>query len=500
MAPVKRASVLASLLLASCALDVGESSGIPCGVNDLCPEDSTCYRGFCISTGGGECATEGLEVDCYSGPEGTVGIGACRPGTRTCRSYRLSGCRGEIVPGLEVCNAEDDDCDGRVDEIAANGSCTTALLGACAEGTTTCVGSSATCVAIVTAHDETCDATDDDCDGRIDEATSHDCYPDAVAGCAPIEGGYACTGSCAAGHIECVDGAPSACTGAVLPSSEDGCTPAGAAATDDDCDGRTDEDCACVVGSTQSCYDGAPGTAGVGPCRAGAQTCEGVGAGSRYGDCVGARAPTTETCTNTGVDDDCNGRLDDVPGAGDACAGTGTVGACREGHRACSGGVLVCVATPASPEACNARDDDCDGATDEGFDLLTDTANCGSCGHACDAGDACCRGACVDLATTATHCGACTTACGAGIDCCAGACADLETSMTDCGACGHTCGATESCRAGVCCGTGGLVCRGACVDPRVDEMNCGACGVACRGNETCTMGCCCRADGHCHCA
>jgi len=37
-------------------------------------------------------------------------------------------------------------------------------------------------------------------------------------------------------------------------------------------------------------------------------------------------------------------------------------------------------------EACNGRDDDCDGLTDETFDLDFDSWNCGSCGHACTSG------------------------------------------------------------------------------------------------------------------
>ncbi len=35
------------------------------------------------------------------------------------------------------------------------------------------------------------------------------------------------------------------------------------------------------------------------------------------------------------------------------------------------------------PETCNGRDDDCDGRTDEDFDLLHDPENCGSCGRVC---------------------------------------------------------------------------------------------------------------------
>ena len=48
-------------------------------------------------------------------------------------------------------------------------------------------------------------------------------------------------------------------------------------------------------------------------------------------------------------------------------------------------------------ETCNGRDDDCDGATDEDFDLLGDPDNCGTCGTACrppNAEGACAAGEC----------------------------------------------------------------------------------------------------------
>lgn len=47
-------------------------------------------------------------------------------------------------------------------------------------------------------------------------------------------------------------------------------------------------------------------------------------------------------------------------------------------------------------ESCNGRDDDCDGETDEEFDLAQDDENCGACGQACPPGNTCRDGGCVE--------------------------------------------------------------------------------------------------------
>ena len=57
----------------------------------------------------------GSFVSCYSGPEGTLGVGICQAGQGACKSDRsgFEGCSGEIGPQPEVCdNGLDDDCDG----------------------------------------------------------------------------------------------------------------------------------------------------------------------------------------------------------------------------------------------------------------------------------------------------------------------------------------------------------------------------------------------------
>jgi hypothetical protein len=96
----------------------------------------------------------------------------------------------------------------------------------------------------------------------------------------------------------------------------------------------------------------------------------------------------------------------------------------------------------------NGSDDDCDGATDEDFDLLRDPSHCGACDAACHPSvPDCCGGSCVDLREDEAHCGECGRTCAApGEGCCAGVCVDLQ-GATNCGACGKDCAAL-----GLCCG------------------------------------------------
>jgi hypothetical protein len=129
----------------------------------------------------------------------------------------------------------------------------------------------------------------------------------------------------------------------------------------------------CTPGSQRACYNGPNGTAGVGACRGGVQSC---GIDGRWSRCFDQTLPTVETCD--WVDNDCDGQIDDgltcacIPGSRRACythaPGTLNVGMCHAGIQYCTQKHEWSQCHDQrgpSAEVCDYADNDCNGAVDD---------------------------------------------------------------------------------------------------------------------------------------
>jgi len=100
----------------------------------------------------GPACTPGDFISCYTGPVGTLGVGRCRAGTRTCGSSATWGvCAGVVLPQPEIANGIDDDCDGVIDNgvfvnaCEPTNPCTSPPPNSCNAGTLTTFPNPGTC-------------------------------------------------------------------------------------------------------------------------------------------------------------------------------------------------------------------------------------------------------------------------------------------------------------------------------------------------------------------
>lgn len=332
--------------------------------------------------------------------------GACGRGLTNCVSGKPV-CEVTIKPGerMEVCNGEDDDCDGEKDEGFDKDK----------DGYTTCGGD---CddrnIAIHPDAVEKCDGIDDDCNGIVDDGFDIGstcsvgrgaCAQKGKRHCSPDGAGVICDAVSGTPKAEVCDGIDNDCDGVVdnglgdttcgigacrqtvaacVNGKANRCAPLKAGIElcgdniDNDCDGRIDEEFENLKK----------------PCRKGVGLCERSGVFICSEDNLSLKCdavpgpPQQEICGNR-IDDDCNGIIDDAAGMGQPCD-NGQMGECRrEGTTICDTrkGAIVCSAAKVESKAekCDNLDNDCDGEVDEGVKNV-----CGGCGELpAKVGDAC---------------------------------------------------------------------------------------------------------------
>ncbi len=430
-------------------------------------------------------------------------VGACTRGTQVCVAGAWAACSG-AVPGLEVCDGVDNDCDGVIDGLSRP--CGADPVGICTRGIEVCVaGAFGACTGGVSPGAEFCDGLDNDCDGAVDETD-----PGL---------GAVCETTCGTGEIRCVDGGL-ACVAGGGSAMAEVCN-----GYDEDCDGRVDESVTlggpcdgggllCVPGM-ERCVDGAVECIGgsapepeVCDCRDNdcddvvddGATCAGDGARCLASPHCGCAVPCTTEEFPCALGFRCTGSDEPVPGfcVRDACAGVRCDPQPDGGRTVCREGTCVPVCdtiTCPSPLVCDPRAGFC--ASDD----------CYAFPDRCPSGSVCVAGECEADACAGVACpeadqfcrdGTCVGSC-AGVDCAPGercedgACVADLCAGVDCP--GELCDrATGTCVPDLCSGAV------PCPDNTVCEAGTGRCvrdpclGVACPAGAVCDAGDCVSAE------
>ncbi|HEY3452579.1 MAG TPA: putative metal-binding motif-containing protein [Myxococcales bacterium] len=317
----------------------------PCGGQSPCPfgfecQDLVSQRADGPFDHGSFCVPWLRTCGACSDPDGDGrGLGRCGPGDavtavdcdeRDPSAYYDPADPEHAFPG--ACGVQDLNCNGLSDDLEEIGpalypqqhctACFDACSGAVPNGT-------AVCTLKATDASPRCTAQCDDptawadCDGELangcEQAITDPAriwYPDADGdGFGGEPGLFACTPDAIPAGYTQVGGDCDDTRGSVRPGGVEVCN-----GVDDDCDGATDED---PLTEGAACHTGLPGV-----CEPGARHCV-----NGTIECLPITPPSEEACD--GLDNDCDGITDELPGTEVKCQIPGKFGPCAEGVTAC---------------------------------------------------------------------------------------------------------------------------------------------------------------------
>lgn len=339
----------------------GSFCGAPCKGHDDCPENFSCDPvGLAGDLTVTQCVPTSLSCSCSKSSVDKALSTACQrnnefglcKGVRACSADGLTLCSA-AEPTVEVCDTDDNDCDGQTDEDGAlgckvfypdqdndgaglgQGYCVCSHPG---PGHATSGGDCNDAISSIgPGAKEICNDIDDNCNGNTDEPGASGCTvfyldKDADSFGDPNDAACLCKGNKTPDYVDiagdCDDQSDKIKPG--VPELCDG--------KDNNCDGKTDEENAqgCSLHYLDIDKDGyGPTDTGVCLCKADA-----IYASNKPGDCddndLSVNPSKGEACNNK--DDDCNGSTDDgdapkscplVPGVTPGCkAGICGVASC----------------------------------------------------------------------------------------------------------------------------------------------------------------------------
>ena len=341
----------------------------------------------------GSLVVESNDVDQSPSSFGVQGLGKlCPEGAYNCDDnpndceYECSGDQS----AEELCNGVDDNCDCRVDEGFDVGNPCEGI-GECPDGVTECSTDDRGGIICSTNpggseyvyQEEQCNNRDDNCDGHVDEDFNVGEYCDGE-------------GLCGDGTYECKNIFANRCS-TESGGSQDQSEPEICDGNDNDCDEQIDED----FGVGLPC-------SGLGQCPDGVWECDGEDSvrcstlpggsiyphppeGSAPCDVVGDCPPLhecyegfciVEVCD--GLDNNCDGNTDELWEIAEACDGVGECGLgtweCGETwiSRRCSTDIGASL-DQSIDELCDGRDNDCDDDVDEDFEIGEECQGTGEC-------------------------------------------------------------------------------------------------------------------------